>query len=244
MRKAILLVSLGSLAALVMVSQSAVANHAYPAPAGAKKTTFSVVPAFNPCAPPGNRTHGLPLGAPSCSPPVQTSTNISFGTATSHSGTGKITLEVVAGPDVKVTATISDVRCRTAVAAGKCPNENGPPAGVNGNDYTGQIQGNQTVRMTDRANSAPAGSHATVVDGNIDVTGTCAATAGITTKGSTCNINTSWDARLPQSGGLVKAGQLRNVELGQVQLNDGGPDGLASTPTNNKVFATQGIFIP
>jgi len=242
MRKAILLVSFGSLVALV-ASQTAFATHPYPAPAGAKKTAFSVVPAFNPCAPPGNRTHGLPLGAPSCSPPVETSTNITFGTATSHSGTGKVTLEVVAGPDVKVTATLTDIRCKAGVAAGKCPNENGAPAGKVGNDYTGEVQANQTVRMTDRANTAPAGSHATVVDGNIDVKGTCAGTAALTTKGSTCTISTSWDARLPGSGGLVKAGQLRNVELGQIQVNDGGTDGLAAT-VPNRVFATQGIFIP
>jgi hypothetical protein len=33
-------------------------------------------------------------------------------------------------------------------------------------------------------------------------------------------------------------------ELGQVQVLDGGADGLASTPGDNTVFERQGVFVP
>jgi hypothetical protein len=33
-------------------------------------------------------------------------------------------------------------------------------------------------------------------------------------------------------------------ELGQVQVFDGGADGLASTPGDNTVFERQGVFVP
>jgi hypothetical protein len=43
--------------------------------------------------------------------------------------------------------------------------------------------------------------------------------------------------------GVVQAGNRAVWELGQVRVNDGGPDGTVST-TPNSLFAVQGIFIP
>ena len=42
----------------------------------------------------------------------------------------------------------------------------------------------------------------------------------------------------------MKDGQRAIVQLGQVHVNDGGPDGLAETAAGNEMFAVQGVFVP
>ena len=60
------------------------------------------------------------------------------------------------------------------------------------------------------------------------------------TTGSTCSLATTADALIP---GTVKEG-LRSIwQLGQIQVTDGGPDGVAATAPNS-VFLRQGIFTP
>ena len=51
----------------------------YPRPAGASPLRVSLVPAFAECTGP-NRTHGPPLASPSCSPPAQSSGQLTVGT--------------------------------------------------------------------------------------------------------------------------------------------------------------------
>ena len=67
----------------------------------------------------------------------------------------------------------------------------------------------------------------------------CTAT-GDTTIGSTCAVATTADAVTP---GVIKEGMRAIWQLGQVQVLDGGADGVAST-TPNTVFARQGVFVP
>ena len=62
----------------------------------------------------------------------------------------------------------------------------------------------------------------------------------VTTIGSTCSLNTTADAVLP---GVVKETRRAIWQLGQVQVFDGGSDGVVST-TPNTLFLTQGIFVP
>jgi len=268
MRKAILLVSLGSLLALV-ASQTASATHPYPANNNstlANKIAFSVVPASKACTAP-NRTHalpGIPPGPPttadgSCAYTATspTSPNLTTGTATLHKGVASLTIEVIctnaqAPPcpapgdqqDVKLTADSTDIRCKAgisaAAAAAVCPNENGAPAGKVGNDYTGEVQGNAQIRITDTLNSPPAGSHATVLDLPFPVHADCTGTPADPTIGSECNALTSADATVP---GVVKENQKAIVNIGQIFVNDGGPDGdIDSAP--NSLFTVQGLFIP
>jgi hypothetical protein len=71
------------------------------------------------------------------------------------------------------------------------------------------------------------------------VNATCASTAS-TGIGSTCTANTSANATVP---GAVKDGKRAIVEISQIQISDGGPDGLVSTSPNT-LFAVQGLFIP
>ena len=58
--------------------------------------------------------------------------------------------------------------------------------------------------------------------------------------GADCNLTTTVDALVP---GAVSERKRTIVELAQVQLFDGGPDGDIGT-TPNTLFAVQGIFIP
>jgi len=262
MRKVILLVSLASLAGLLL-SQTAFATHVHPANGGAKKLTFTVVPAFKACTTGTTGTHGSPLAGPSCQTTAASaeSATLTTGAGATFKATSSFLIEVfctdatappcpAAGDqeDVRLVASATDVRCKGSIGSNVtlCPNAN--TAG--GKDYAGQVQGNATIRITDHFNTAGAAScsstttcSATVVDLPFPVTGTCAATAGDATIGGTCSVSTTADAVVPGSGGVVKEGKKATVEIGQILVNDGGTDGLAST-AGNTVFARQGIYIP
>jgi hypothetical protein len=58
--------------------------------------------------------------------------------------------------------------------------------------------------------------------------------------GSTCAITTSMTAVTPSA---VRDGDRMIVQLDQVQVSDGGPDGAIST-ADNDLFAVQGLFVP
>jgi hypothetical protein len=77
------------------------------------------------------------------------------------------------------------------------------------------------------------------VDIPYPIAATCAATAS-TSIGATCSANTSANAAVP---GAVKDGKRAIVEVGQIQITDGGADGIVGT-TPNTLFSVQGIFIP
>ena len=223
---------------LMVVSQLASASHVRPK--GASPLRASLVPAFKACTAP-NRTHGAPLAFPSCNPPVQTSNFLTVGSPDANgagaNSTGFILLRVDAIPpeDVLITSTISDVRCQAATAAAVCNSANSAA----GPDYSGQIQGNATIRISDHYNGAGLNEAATVVDIPFPVNGSCANTAA-TTQGGLCTVNTTANTVVP---GAVKDNQRGIVEIGQLQVSDGGADGQVST-ADNTLFMVQGIFIP
>jgi len=268
MRKAILFVSLASLLGLV-ASQTASATHPVPAATGAKKLTFAMVPAFKQCPTggTGGDTHGLPLGAPSCatppaSPANQISRNITIGTKATSSFLIEVFCTNAQAPpcsaageqeDVKLEATSTDIRCKVGTAAGVCPNENGAPPGVQGNDYTGEVQANANIRITDAYNKSPGfTTHGTVQDLPFPVpavgagTGVqCVGTPGDPLKGSTCTTITTAQGVVPD---VIKDGKKAVTEIGQIFVTDGGSDGDIDTPgpvaRPNERFANQGIYIP
>jgi len=229
---------------MMVVEQLASAAH--PRPKGATPLRVPLVPAYQPCAAP-NRTHGRPRAFPSCNPPVQVSPNLTSGRPDTNgapaNGVAWAKLDVKAGvpgppedSDVMITADGSDNRCKPGVAA--CGNANA----ADGPDYTGQLQGNATIRITDHDNAAVTGGGtdaATVVDIPFPVETHCVATAD-TSIGSRCTANTSANATVP---GSVKDGKRGLVEIGQLTVSDGGPDGQNATSPNS-LFAVQGIFIP
>jgi hypothetical protein len=241
-----LALALGALGAMVLAS---VASATHPRPLAASPIVASLVPAFNECTGTGNRSHGPPLVFPSCNPPVQTSNNITVGTFDANGANsnmkGSIRLSVVVGApgppedsDVKIVANITDVRCKAGNAA--CGTANA----ADGADYTGEVQGNALIRITDHWNAvAPGGGPdaATVQDIPFPVNATCTATPS-TAVGGTCAVTTSANGVVP--GVPVKDGKRANVEINQLQITDGGPDGVIGTPTGNTLAFVQGIFIP
>jgi hypothetical protein len=224
---------------LMAVSQLASASHVRPK--GATPLRASLVPSFKACTAP-NRTHGAPLAFPSCNPPVQTSNFLTIGSPDANgagaNSTGFILLKVDAIPpeDVLITSSITDVRCQAATAAAVCNSANA----ADGPDYSGQVQGNATIRISDHYNGPGLNEAATVVDIPFPVNGTCANTAAATNIGGTCTTNTTANAVVP---GSVKDNQRGVVEIAQLTINDGGADGQVST-ADNTLFAVQGIFIP
>lgn len=243
-----LAIAVGMVGMLVMASMAS-ATHVRPK--GATPLATSLVVSYKPCTSP-NEQHALPLGSPSCNPPVQTSNFLTVGSPDVNgavaNSTGKMRLDVVGTPDIKVASTITDIRCLNNAAAGCATG----PSNANGqNDYTGTIEGTAIIRITDHnnGNPGPGGTDAaTVTDipfpivsltqpGNVPG---CVSTAN-TAIGSTCTTTTTYNTVAP---GVVVAGKRANIEIGQVQIYDGGTDGSGSTHNDNTLFEVQGIFIP
>jgi hypothetical protein len=232
--------------AAVMLLVASVASATHPRPKSASPITVAMVPAYAQCTAP-NRTHGPPLAFPSCNPPAQTSSSLTVGSPDANgaaaNSTGFIKIAVVVGvvgppddSDVKLTANSTDIRCKAGVAT--CGSANA----ADGADYTGEVQGDATIRITDHFNAvAPGGGTdpATVVDIPFPVITTCTATAS-TSIGGTCAITTTANAVVP---GAVKDAKRAIVEVGQLLIRDGGADGVVATAPNT-LFAVQGIFIP
>jgi hypothetical protein len=203
-------------------------------PKGATPFRASLVPAYDQCTN-ANSTHGAPLSFPSCAPPQQSSSQLTVGTPDANgqgaNSTGSVLYRVVVGDpstpaneaDVRVDAAITDVRDKGTLA-----------------DYTGELRFEQQVQITDRFNGPAQDEPGTVQTTPFGFTVPCAATAS-TTVGGSCSLSTSFNAIMP--GSVVESG--RSIwELGQVQVFDGGADGLASTPGDNTVFERQGVFVP
>jgi hypothetical protein len=242
-----LALALGALG-LMVVTQMASATH--PRPKGATPLRVSLAVAFKACVN-ANRQHGAPLATLSCNPPVQASSFLTVGTGDAWVGTtpqsqGSVRLDVktTSPEDVKIVSSITDVRCIGNSAPGFCSTANTDNATVP--DYSGELNGTANIRITDHYNG-PIGAcgacadPATVQDLAFPVTLTCATTGGVGTIGSTCSANTTANGTVL---GSVQDNKRANVEVQQVNINDGGSDGTAATPTGNTLFETQGIWIP
>jgi hypothetical protein len=223
---------------LMVVSQIASATH--PRPRGATPLRASLVPAFKQCTAP-NRTHGAPLAFPSCNPPVQTSNFLTVGSPDAN-GAGansqgfiQLTVKATSPEDVNILADITDVRCKPATSAAVCGTANA----ADGPDYSGEVQGNAIIRISDHYNGPGLNEAATVQDIPFPVNATCVATA-LNTIGGTCHVATTANAVVP---GWVKDTQGGVIEIAQLQINDGGTDGTVAT-ADNTLFEVQGIFIP
>ena len=219
----------------------------FPRPKGATPLRASLAVAYASCTSP-NRQHGAPLAALSCNPPAQISNNLTVGTLDANgvpaNSVGSVRLDVHVGApgppddsDVRITTSITDVRCKAALAA--CGSANAAA----GPDYTGETRASVSLRLTDRGNgTTPAGGTeaGTSQDSEFAYTVPCTAT-GSTTVGGTCAVTTTANAVMP---GLVKDNGRANWQLGQIQIYDGGADGLAVTTGDNLIFMRQGIFTP
>ena len=224
----------GDLLELHRIVYNGVDRAGYPRPKGATPTRVSLVPAYNECTS-ANRTHGPPLTFGSCNPPGQTSPNATIGTPDANgaqaNASGYVRLEALVGTpggpddsDVVITVSMTDVRS----TAGGVP------------DYTGQLRLRLPLRITDKDNGGPAGfEQGTLEDRDFFATVPCTSTPSGTI-GSTCSLATTADAITP---GIVPEGKRAMWQLGQVEVHDGGSDGIAST-TPNATFAKQGVLVP
>ena len=238
-----------ALGALGMMVMATAANATHPRPKGASPLRASMVPAYNACTAP-NRTHGPPLAFPSCNPPVQTSASLTIGSPDANgaaaNSVGFVRIAVIVGvpgppddSDVKLEGNVTDVRCKAGVAA--C----GAANAADGADYTGELEGTAQIRISDHFNAvAPGGGTdpATVIDIPFPVNAPCTATAS-TSIGSTCAVTTTANAVVGGPDPAVKDGKRAIVETSQLQVIDGGTDGVVAT-TPNTLFEVQGIFIP
>jgi hypothetical protein len=113
---------------------------------------------------------------------------------------------------------------------------------VNGtlNDYTGQLEGRVSVRVTDRANGPAQNEAGTVTDVPFTFTIPCTATDGGGNVGATCSVNTTADAALP---GAILETRRTIWQLANLEVRDGGLDGVVSTQDNTR-FLRQGFFVP
>jgi hypothetical protein len=196
----------------------------YPRPRGASPLRASLVPAYTACSAP-NSTHGAPLSFGSCKPPALASGQLTAGTPDSNGAAANFigsVLYTVAPTDVKIKVSVTDVRLKAGLG-----------------DYTGELQADAAIQVTDKLNGPSGGEPATGQATNFPVTVPCATTAS-TSVGSTCSVNTTFNAVTP---GAIVASQRAIWQMGQVKVFDGGPDGLAST-TPNTLFAVEGVFIP
>jgi hypothetical protein len=234
-----LFLAVGGLGLMTVVQ---VAGATHPRPLAASPVSVSLVPAYEQCTSP-NSTHGPPLTFPSCTPPVQTSKFLTVGTfdangaAANSVGLVRVGVHVGApGPPedsaVQIRASITDVRCKSGGSA--C----GPANAEDGPDYTGQLEGNANIRITDHYNGPNRDQPATVRDLPLPFVLSCASTAD-TSIGSTCAIPTVTCLSCPPP----KEGVRTVVEMTQVRVSDGGPDGVVSTD-DNSLFMVQGVFIP
>jgi acyl-homoserine lactone acylase PvdQ len=205
-------------------------------PKTASPLRASLVPAYRACSAP-NRTHGPPLVFGSCNPPQLRSDYLTVGTADSNgrvtNSVGSVRLDVIVGnpltpadeADVKEAVSITDVRKQDDLS-----------------DYTGQLSATMLARITDRDNDESAGGGsdpATVTDLPFPVNVPCSATID-TSIGGACGITTTFDAVVP---GSIREGDRGNWQLGELQVFDGGADGVIATGANT-LFARQGVFIP
>jgi glucose/arabinose dehydrogenase len=208
----------------------------YARPRGATPVNVSLVPAYAACTSP-NRTHGAPLSSGSCAPPSQQSTYLTVGTPDANgaatNSVGSALLKAIVGDpgtpgdqaDLALNTNITDVRSRPALT-----------------DYAGQLQARLSIRATDLESPPSSGfgsSAGTVQNFQFTFTVPCTTNAD-SSVGSTCSVATTADA---VSSGAIKEGMRTIWQLGQVEVLDGGADGVASTP-DNTVFARQGLFAP
>lgn len=209
---------------------AAVAAPAGPARAKTASPTFvSLVPAYRNCTAP-NRAHGGGLAYQSCSNPTRASQYLTVGTPDSNqlpvNSTGFVRYSAVIG-DPNTTASEADVRLEAQVTDVR---GSGTLA-----DYLAELRVTANVRLTQRVRPSQ-----TVVDFPFNWSVGCSATPDPNI-GSTCATVTSANAVIP---GSVVERDRASWELGQIQVQDGGDDGVGSTESDNTVFMRQGLFVP
>jgi uncharacterized repeat protein (TIGR01451 family) len=205
----------------------------YARPRGATPLRVSLVPAYRPCTS-GNTAHGSPLAFDACNPPLQASSQLTMGTPDANSlganASGFVAMKVATGnpatpadeADVNLVVSLTDVRKMNDLS-----------------DYGGELDARATIRLTDRLSGPSEADPATVTDFDLEFAVPCATTPSATI-GATCSVTTSADAVTP---GMVVERARAVWQVGRIEVDDGGTDGLAAT-NDNDPFVVQGVFVP
>jgi hypothetical protein len=287
LRKRALLPIIGVIAAVGMLVAASSASANIVRPAGATPIGASVVIAYVPCTaahPSGQTLQHNPANLPgaACGPPVAYTPRLTAGDpVVNGSGAnfrGNVKLAVTVGPtNVQFPSGapsnnyVQDVRC-TPGYAGANPVVCGAAGSANvllaggaspNPDYTGALNVVAYIRITDQANSGPAGGpytqDATVQDLAFAVAADCANTAS-TAIGSTCLPR---HASAQALCGCVASGKRSNIEVGvgnsaagaasslptgAIFGMDGGNDGvvpdLIADTDSPAPYTRQGLFLP
>jgi len=263
--RGLLLIAAAAITGLALASP-ALAVHARPLGATPKYDQF--VMAYMPCPGPGPgpSTHVAgPYPLPSCAPAPSSpwltmGTPDSNGTAATFVGSSRLAVCPVAGcpaPDIAVTVSLAGVRC-TGALAGTTPAV--CPGGGLGS-YTGSVAVDYPLRITDHCNT-PGGvpppacggagmppNTATMMDIVFPVVVGCAPGAPPTPPGpgSTCGpLSTTFNTLVPGSVPVPAGPRRMNVQVGIVTVEDGGPDGDATTvaAAPNSLYLQQGVWVP
>jgi hypothetical protein len=205
----------------------------YPHPQSASQLNVSLVPAFRQCGTggnPSNAKHSPPLATNSCNPPRPGSVLALVGTTSQSSAL----MTVVPGDsdptngnqaNVSLGAALSDIQS----ASGGDYNPN--PSGA---DLTAVTR----LRFTDKANGY-GGLPATATEYDFKIPIDCSSTADPTI-GSTCSANTTANALVP---GLIQEQRQTVVQTFRVRVDDSGANGVRGD-SDDRIFATQGVFVP
>jgi hypothetical protein len=218
------------------------ASATHPSPQGATPFRVPLVPAYNQCTVP-NTQHGAPLAFPSCRPPFQASSYLTVGTRGANGAVarsvGFLLLKVRSTQvdQVAILMEVSDVRCRPGTQASVCGTANA----ADGPDYSGELQGNATLRVSDHDNGPSRTEAATVQDIPFPVNAPCVSTSD-TSIGGFCSttFNPGVGLGIP---GTDYSGHHTVIEISQFEVFDGGSDGQTAT-TGNTVFLREGVFVP
>jgi hypothetical protein len=254
-----------ALASALAIAVNASASH--PRPDGGSPFRVGLVPAFKQCTAP-DATHTSPLALPSCAgaqrpaleSPILTTSSIGSGLASmryevfcSGGAAGEMPpCSITPGDqeDIRVTLSITDVRCAVAVPGCSAP----------GADYSGQLIVQAIHRLTDHANpnvcSDPSGAppcvNGTMTDLSYSLAAACTPTAS-PSRGSDCKFDTTIDSLVPQQ---VKEQQRQVAEMFSTDVLDAGPDGQLSPPGaplpcppicgtgDESRYLRQGLFTP
>jgi hypothetical protein len=216
----------------IMMAWYAPPDPGFARPRGATPLRVPLVPAYQQCSSP-NTTHGAPLTSAACKPPVQSSSFLTMGSPDANgapaNASDSLTLIAVPGDpattadeaDLKLKLTAIDVRNKSDLT-----------------DYTGQLKVTIPLRIVDR-DSGPDLTGVTQ-DSTYSFTAPCTATGGTTNIGSTCTVDTTADALVPNT---IKESVRSVWQIGKVDVLDGGADGVASTDPNTR-YLSQGYFVP
>jgi hypothetical protein len=204
----------------------------YHHPQSASQLSLSLVPTFRPCGTPENPTnaqHSSPLSNQACSPPTPGSSVARVGpNAQASAGftviPGDTDLTNGNQADISLIADLTDIQ----MSAGGDYDPN--PTGADLTEVT-------RLRITDSANGY-GGLAATASEYDFGVPIACSPTNN--PRGASCAANTTANTLIP---GFVQEQKHAVVQAFRVRIDDSGVNGVRGD-SDDRIFATQGVFVP